>query len=263
MFKRIKGSPGFYISDTGEVKNKNGLIMKPFITKDGYERINLPYKGKRLNRTIHLLVAEAFLQTGKYAGYTNIQINHIDGDKRNNNVLNLEPVTGTENVNHAHNLGLYKYDLKLNLLDTKTEKQMKFRSIRKLAKYLNVSVNYLKPRIVISKMYPIFKRYVITYNEKDYKNLIMVLKSPKSFYALDHVTGNLTKLTSFSQIAILYGLSYITIGKKLRKNPNQNVYIGGITFSYSKNIDKINRHLAILDIDREWRKLIANTLNRT
>lgn len=100
MWKVIEGHENYSISDTGVVKNNtNGKILKPFETYNKYLRVNL--NGKYLR--IHLLVANAFLQNRK--GDCN-QINHIDGNKANNNVSNLEWCTAKENIRHAHAIGI-------------------------------------------------------------------------------------------------------------------------------------------------------------
>jgi len=80
-----------------------GRIPKPFRTgkNDGYDTVQL---SGRENRKVHRLVAEAFLDNP--LGLP--EVNHIDGNKRNNAVENLEWVTGQENVEHAVRMGLMK-----------------------------------------------------------------------------------------------------------------------------------------------------------
>lgn len=58
--------------------------------------------GKGLNRYIHRLVAEAFLPDWSQS----LQVNHIDGNKQNNTVDNLEMVTPSQNITHAHRTGI-------------------------------------------------------------------------------------------------------------------------------------------------------------
>lgn len=80
-----------------------GKILKPFRTgkNGGYDTVQL---SGRENRKVHRLVAEAFLENP--LGLP--EVNHKDGDKRNNSVENLEWVTGQENIEHAVRLGLMK-----------------------------------------------------------------------------------------------------------------------------------------------------------
>lgn len=140
--KAIPNSPGYYITDKGEVYNEDGKRMKTWLTTDGYERVRLTsiQHKKRVNRTVHLLVAEAFLNGGMYTK-NKLQVNHKDGVKTNNNISNLELVTGTENVNHAQNNELYTYNIRVTMRDIKTNEIKIFRSLRELARYLKVSLN--------------------------------------------------------------------------------------------------------------------------
>lgn len=64
---------------------------------DGYCMIFLYLNGKRKNKLIHRLVAEAFIPNKEYKK----EVNHIDGNKQNNSVNNLEWVTPSENAKHA------------------------------------------------------------------------------------------------------------------------------------------------------------------
>ena len=171
-------------------------------------------------------------------------------------------ITGTENVNHAHNNGLYTYDLEIDLINIETKEiKKKFRSIRELSRYFKVSLNYIKPRLIISQTYPLYGKYIARFDCVKYLRHISKLKASKVLYAYCHITRKKFTLTAYSQISILFGLSYITIGKKLNKYPNLPVYFGGYTFSLV-NIDKditwIPRNLAKKDKDAVWKKLITS-----
>lgn len=116
IWKDIKGYEGLYqISNKGRVKSlarvikrNNGreLPLKERIKNDvydnkGYSRINLSKNGKSKKHSVHRLVANAFLIKQKHQD----QVNHIDGDKKNNDVSNLEWCTGKENVRHSYAIG--------------------------------------------------------------------------------------------------------------------------------------------------------------
>ena len=93
----------YSISSSGKVKNNStNYQLKGAITA-GYYTVRLsiePNIGKHFR--IHRLVAEAFIPNPNNKEY----VNHIDGNKTNNNVDNLEWVTPSENSNHAYSLGL-------------------------------------------------------------------------------------------------------------------------------------------------------------
>ena len=77
------------------------FIMKPS-NLNGYKQVNLTTDGKRKGLLVHRLVALAFIPQvdGKE------HVNHIDGNKANNVVSNLEWCTPMENIHHAATLGL-------------------------------------------------------------------------------------------------------------------------------------------------------------
>ncbi len=97
---------GYLISSCGKVWScKTKRIMKTFICRQGYENIQLyDGKGNKIHTSIHRLVASSFIRNEQDKPV----VNHIDGDKRNNNVTNLEWSTTSENNKHAYKLGLSK-----------------------------------------------------------------------------------------------------------------------------------------------------------
>lgn len=101
LFKKIEGFEGYYISTWGRVYSEkvNGFL-KPFTTGKGYLKVDLHKNGKRTHKKVHRLVAEAFIPNplGKP------QVNHIDGNKKNNSYTNLEWCTNQENQLHAQGL---------------------------------------------------------------------------------------------------------------------------------------------------------------
>lgn len=104
MKKDIKGYEGLYsINDQGEVYSYiTGKILTPHTCSSGYLKVILCKNKVHKNRMIHRLVAEAFIPNhdGKPT------VNHIDGNKQNNCVSNLEWNTYSENLKHAYSYGL-------------------------------------------------------------------------------------------------------------------------------------------------------------
>ena len=106
MWREIPGTNGEYmVSNTGKVRTtKTGRILAPAIDARGYERVCLFKKDRDRRYKVHRLVAITFLPNpnGKK------QVNHKDGNKRNNCVDNLEWVTNEENMHHSRANGLHE-----------------------------------------------------------------------------------------------------------------------------------------------------------
>lgn len=125
----------YFISNLGRVKNQiSGHIYKTNNRKGDYLSVNLILNEQRKSIRIHRLVAKAFIPNPNNLPC----VNHIDGNKQNNCVDNLEWCTHRENIMHSikmgnNNLGginkynknksfikygyIYQYDLENNLLN--------------------------------------------------------------------------------------------------------------------------------------------------
>ena len=79
----------------------DGRILKGGSAK-GYPIVHLSRGGVSWYGTVHRLVAQAFLENPEGKA----EVNHIDGDKANNRVQNLEWATSSENRQHAYDTGL-------------------------------------------------------------------------------------------------------------------------------------------------------------
>jgi hypothetical protein len=79
-----------------------GRVLTPHAARDGYHRVWLCKQGCPKLRLIHRMVAEAFIANPLALP----QVNHLDGDKNNNALPNLEWVTASQNFRHALRTGL-------------------------------------------------------------------------------------------------------------------------------------------------------------
>lgn len=103
-WKTISESPDYEISDEGVVRNsKTGRILKPLRT-NGYNHVVLCDAFGHHRRSIHRLVATEFIENP----HGHPIINHLDGDRGNNRVENLEWCTQSGNMKHAYRTGLQK-----------------------------------------------------------------------------------------------------------------------------------------------------------
>lgn len=121
-WRKIEGFENFYVSNLGRVRNvKSNKILKENI-KNGYAYVGLTEGTKQKSCRVHRLVANAFIDNPENKKY----VNHIDGNKLNNRVDNLEWITASDNVKHALNNNLFctqarkvsQYDKKGNLIKT-------------------------------------------------------------------------------------------------------------------------------------------------
>ena len=111
IWKDIKGYEGLYqVSNTGKIRSldhyaSNGIkdilykgkILSPGNNSRGYLFVGLCKKNKVTHKYIHRIVAETFLNNQN----NKATVNHIDGNKSNNNVNNLEWATYSENELHC------------------------------------------------------------------------------------------------------------------------------------------------------------------
>lgn len=99
----IKYNNNYEISNFGNVRNKKTKrLLKPAISNKGYYMVALSNKSQSHTYTIHKLVMEHFNR----CAFDEEVINHIDHNKLNNKIDNLEYVTQKENIQDAWNNGL-------------------------------------------------------------------------------------------------------------------------------------------------------------
>lgn len=138
------------VSNLGRVKridhhgSQSDHLFKFYTDADGYFTFGISIDGHIYSYRVHRLVANAFIPHTD----DSLEVNHIDGNKQNNCVANLEWCTKTENMQHAVALGLCKNDgdcmksINRELRSTKIEcieSGLIFNSIKEAADYYDVS----------------------------------------------------------------------------------------------------------------------------
>ena len=115
------------MSNYGRIKNKNNRLLKLSIDNNGYYNVQ--------NKSVHIIVAKIFINN---ENNLNI-VNHIDGNKLNNNSNNLEWITQQNNSIHAINTGLRKNIKKILHIDDNGILLNEYNSCAEAARILNVN----------------------------------------------------------------------------------------------------------------------------
>lgn len=104
-FRKLKSLKFLYeINEDGVIRNvKSKKIIKGYEENNGYIRVRFENKclGGVVRSSVHQLLAEAFIPNPE----NKPEINHIDSNRSNNALSNLEWVTHSENMKHAYNKG--------------------------------------------------------------------------------------------------------------------------------------------------------------
>ena len=138
MIKEIPDFAPYVVSDTGEVYNGKRMNHGPlstWIDNVGYEMVVLHKNNKRHYCRVHRLVAITFIPNPD----NKPQVNHIDGNKTNNNVSNLEWIDNAENTQHGYDMGAYPKSRQVSVVaidKDDTKKRFQFPSIRSMCKAL-------------------------------------------------------------------------------------------------------------------------------
>ena len=106
MWKKIPCVNNKYVANEfGQIKKiDSNLIKSTYKDKQGYERVGIYFNNKDNSFRVHNLVMNAFYGEKPF---DKAEINHIDGDKMNNKLENLEWCTAKENCKHAVENGAY------------------------------------------------------------------------------------------------------------------------------------------------------------
>lgn len=106
----IDNKETFYsVSNYGEVRNDSTrTLLQGSIANNGYRMVHLRYRIDKVC-SVHRLVMKAFKPCDEM---DDLQVNHIDGNKLNNRLNNLEWSTALENIRHSFQTGLQRFQMR-------------------------------------------------------------------------------------------------------------------------------------------------------
>lgn len=164
IWRDIEGFEGKYqISNLGRVKslrfNKStrSKILKNAINNYGYHTVTLYNDSSRYVKQIHRLVAETFIKNEDIKPH----VNHIDGNKSNNNVNNLEWCSVKENVDHAYEHNLISNHRNTPIKIRCNELNIDFDSFSDASRFFQCSRAQIR-NIIIGKYKRLYKKYTFS-----------------------------------------------------------------------------------------------------
>jgi hypothetical protein len=145
--KQFRDTP-YFVTETGDVY-RNNKKLKPYKNTKGYLKISCHQDGKQKIVAVHRMVGELYIPNPKNLP----QINHLDGDKSNNRVENLEWCSQSHNIQHR--LNILKVGIDQRHKNTKIpakevallrwKKSINYpMNVREIAKKWGVRVDYLR-----------------------------------------------------------------------------------------------------------------------
>lgn len=240
--------PGFYFipSFTNYLISREGVIISRFngeikeihLSGSGYYSVRMTRDdGVGQTQLVHRLLASTFLSPPPNAD--EMEVNHIDLDRTNNDLTNLEWVTKLQNMQHAMLMRNRFIDPTIRMMDIYTEEVRVFPNMATIAKEFNVSNSHIWQAVKMGRDIALFKdRYVLMDGRREFPDDLSKLKSadrnngkPKRV-RVNHVQeGRSEEFNSVMDVL----RKYKNVTKKqvytILKDGSERV-VGGMQFSY-------------------------------
>jgi hypothetical protein len=237
-FYKIKDYDKYLISKDGLVLNiSKNTCLNGSVNPDGYHNFRLTRNdGYCYTWGLHRLLCYVFKSED---GFNNsLTVNHIDGNKSNNDLLNLEWCTYKEQQEHAGRLGLTNKCSPLLVKDLKTNEILEFPSIIECAKFYNVSKDFInwrtkKPPDII---WPELKQYKLLKDVREWgDNKLSNNGNNKFIFVKFLLTGNIKSYLSIKDASNDLKVKVSTLSQWLNKE-NQPVLPGLIQVKYQNDL---------------------------
>lgn len=135
----LPGYETYKIDSNGLVRSPSGKTLKSWIDNKGYFMVSLGGRNNKRTIGVHRLLALTFVPNPDNLP----EVNHIDGNKQNNDLNNLEWVTHGDNMRHAYDTGLNKRGTVVEISHKPAEATFVFRSLRKASEFMGKYPSYL------------------------------------------------------------------------------------------------------------------------
>ena len=171
IWKSIKekypNAKDYKVSNIGRIRNTYGAETYGTTNSFGYKLAYIPSikKGKKKRRlNVHRIVAELFLENPENKKV----VNHINGKKDDNRVVNLEWVTSSENSQHAMRTGLNPRCKRIKVTDQCTNQSIEYYSTKAARTAMNISNDKIIKCIKNKEPY---NNYIFSYCDNESKEL--------------------------------------------------------------------------------------------
>lgn len=229
-----------YCHPDGRIYNlNNGFMHQAKPTDNGYRSIAVaildPLTGslKTYRETYHKVILSCFKKPDETLlndGYDKLMINHIDGNKWNNAVDNLEWVSSKQNSSHAYINGLRDDNINVSIWHINSGRIHQFNSLAEAARYIEVSpaslTLYLKatkknPNMVFKGVYQIREKDVpFTKNRNEFVFAPITIEGQN--YIVRQNDGKLYRFYGKKRLERKTGVSSYIVNKLLETNPEKD-----------------------------------------
>ena len=218
-WRSIQEFPNYEVSSSGLVRNAYTKELLALQLNNGYLCVKLRHDNERKQRSVHRLVIESFLNTKIDEAMV---VNHIDGNKQNNALGNLEIVTQSENVLHALSVSKTRKTTCVIQYDSNNVEVARYDSIRSAASAVGVSAANISNVLNGSQKTCLGFKWVRESDAKDKPDKVLVPDdiAPRKVLQLDSRGAIIAKYHTVASAARVTGVQRQNIRKVINGQRN-------------------------------------------